>query len=236
MITETKKCRIPGYTISVFAFSETGRGKLENQDSFGVYLDEKQVIIAVADGLGSAAYSKEGSQTIVSVATDILSNTDLYESIPDEVLKRWGALIEGNANQYDTTLKFVKITDNNVVYGGIGDGWIVFADENGLQSLTADNSFSNQTDSILSLDLKHKFVVKETDTIRFRIGVIATDGFSEDLEKENAFQMLNEVDVELRDNEEAFINEMIQTLANWPVETNCDDKTAVFIKIEKENN
>ena len=236
MITETKKCRIPGYTISVFAFSEMGQGKVENQDSFGVYSDGKQVIVTVADGLGSAAYSKEGSQTIVSVAADVLSHTDSYENIANEVLKKWSALIDGNANQYDTTLKFVKITDNNVVYGGIGDGWIAFSDENGLQSLTADNSFSNQTDSILSFDLRQKFTVKELGTERFRIGVVATDGFSEDIEKENALQMLEEVESELLKNEESFISEMIRTLTNWPIETNCDDKTAVFIKVQKENN
>ena len=235
MITELKKHRIAGYTISIFAFSEKGQGKLENQDSFCIYSDEKQLIIAVADGLGSAVYSKEGSQKIVSVASDVLSHTDSYETIADDIVKKWNALIQGNINQYDTTLKFVKITDNDVIYGGIGDGWIAFTETNKLHSLTVDNSFSNQTDSILSFNLKSKFIVEKISTECLHIGLIATDGFSEDIDKENALQMFNDVEKELSDNEESFISEMMKTLINWPVKTNRDDKTVVFIKVLKED-
>ena len=71
MIFETKKVKLSSKNISVYAFSVMGEGKIENQDSFKIYSDENQVIIVVADGLGSAAYSKEGSQRITEVAIDI---------------------------------------------------------------------------------------------------------------------------------------------------------------------
>lgn len=236
MITEEKKHQLAGYTISVFAFSEMGQGKIENQDSFGVYADKKQLIVAVADGLGSAAYSKEGSQKIVSVAIDVLSHTDSYETASNDILLKWKPGIEGNINQYDTTLKFVKITKQQIVYGGIGDGWIAFSGLSGLQSLTTVGSFSNQTDSILSVDLNRKFIVKETDITSIQMGLISTDGFSEDVDKEKAKQMLDDLDNELSVNEQAFIKEITQTLENWPVETNRDDKTVIFIRVSKGDN
>ena len=61
---------------SVVSCSVMGEGKIENQDSLKIYHDENQIIIVVADGLGSAIYSKEGSSKIVSIATkEIIRNS-----------------------------------------------------------------------------------------------------------------------------------------------------------------
>ena len=193
------------------------------------------MIVAVADGLGSAKYSKEGSRKIVSVAIDVLSHENSYENLPSRILRRWQDGIGGNADQYDTTLKFIKIAESKVIYGGIGDGWIAFSGSCGLISLTADNVFSNQTESILSFDLNWKFIIEEANLDDIRIGLISTDGFSEDMDKENANQMLEEIEKELSEDAETFVSELKQTLACWPVETNCDDKTVVFIKTAKED-
>lgn len=46
--------------------------------------------------------------------------------------------------------------------------------------------------------------------------------------------MLKEIECELNENENTFIDEMQQTLENWPVKTNKDDKTVVFINVTKE--
>ena len=51
---------------TIISCSVMGEGKIENQDSFEIYHDENQIIVVVADGLGSAIYSKEGSSKIVS--------------------------------------------------------------------------------------------------------------------------------------------------------------------------
>lgn len=234
MISENKKYRLSEYSIAVLAFSVMGDGKVENQDSFRVYSDGSQVIVVIADGLGSAAYSKEGSNKIVNVAIDVLSQTNDYEAAASRILERWCKGIEGNLNQYDTTLKFIKITDSNVVYGGVGDGWIALATENGLISLLANNEFSNQTDTILSFDLSEKFILSKIALSSVSSGLISTDGFSEDIDKDNADKMLKEIECELNENENIFIDEMQQTLENWPVKTNKDDKTVVFINVTKE--
>lgn len=235
MVSENKKYRIQNYNISVFVFSVMGDGKVENQDSFKIYFDNRQLIIAVADGLGSAAYSKEGSNKIVDVSVEVLSQTNDSKTIANDVLKKWSEGIVGNLNQYDTTLKFIKITETDILYGGIGDGWIAFLTDAGLISLTADNEFSNQTDSILSFDLDKKFSLLKLPLSTVHSGLVSTDGFSEDMDKDNADKMLEEIGNELCVNEDAFICEMQQTLNCWPVKTNKDDKTVVFLNITKEN-
>ena len=233
MIFETKKVKLPSKNISVYAFSVMGEGKIENQDSFKIYSDENQVIIVVADGLGSAAYSKEGSQRITEVSIEILSNTDDFNGVYLNILNEWKKELEGNINQYDTTLKFLKIKNDKIVYGGVGDGWISIKSDKGLVNMVAENTFSNQTDSILSFNLKEKFSVNEYELSDNLVGLVSTDGFSEDMDKDNSFGLLDGIDKELASNEKSFIEDTKNTLLNWPVETNRDDKTVVIFKIEE---
>lgn len=233
MIFETKKVKLSSKNIFVYAFSVMGEGKIENQDSFNIYSDENQVIIVVADGLGSAAYSKEGSQRITEVAIEILSNTDDFNGVYLNILNEWKKELEGNINQYDTTLKFLKIKNDMIVYGGVGDGWISIKSDKGLVNMVAENTFSNQTDSILSFNLKEKFNVNEYELGDNLVGLVSTDGFSEDMDKDNSFGLLDGIDKELASNEESFIEDTKNTLLNWPVETNRDDKTVVIFKIEE---
>ena len=235
MIFETKKLKLSSKNIFVYAFSVMGEGKIENQDSFKIYSDENQVIIVVADGLGSAAYSKEGSQRITEVAIEIISNTDDFNGVYLNILNEWKKELEGNINQYDTTLKFLKIKNDMIVYGGVGDGWISIKSDKGLVlvNMVAENTFSNQTDSILSFNLKEKFSVNEYELSDKLVGLVSTDGFSEDMDKDNSFGLLDGIDKELANNEESFIEDTKNTLLNWPVETNRDDKTVVIFKIEE---
>lgn len=235
MIFETKKLKLSSKNIFVYAFSVIGEGKIENQDSFKIYSDENQVIIVVADGLGSAAYSKEGSQKITEVAIEILSNTDDFNGVYLNILNEWKKELEGNINQYDTTLKFLKIKNDMIVYGGVGDGWISIKSDKGLVlvNMVAENTFSNQTDSILSFNLKEKFSVNKYELSDNLVGLVSTDGFSEDMDKDNSFGLLDGIDKELANNEGLFIEDTKNTFLNWPVETNRDDKTVVIFKIEE---
>ena len=66
-----------------------GEGKIENQDSMKICHDENQIIIVVADGLGSAIYSKEGSSKIVSIATRFLSERHDLSNIAFDIQTEW---------------------------------------------------------------------------------------------------------------------------------------------------
>lgn len=109
---------------TIISCSVMGEGKIENQDSMKIYYDENQIIVVVADGLGSAIYSREGSQKITSVAISALAKKSDLSELSLELQTEWKNGLEGNLNLYDTTVKFIKITDNTVFYGGVGDGWI----------------------------------------------------------------------------------------------------------------
>ncbi len=217
---------------SVVSCSVMGEGKIENQDSLKIYHDENQIIIVVADGLGSAIYSKEGSSKIVSIATRILAERSDLSEVAFDIQAEWKNGLEGNLNLYDTTVKFIKITETEVLFGGVGDGWIALKTSNNLIDMVSSNSFSNQTDTILSFDLKTKFRTQTIESNLFQSALISTDGFSEDIDKENGEAFLMAVSDQITADAEAFKCEIEETLTHWPVETNRDDKTVVFINRE----
>lgn len=225
--------KIGDQTYSVIACSVMGGGKIENQDSYEIYYDDNQLIVAVADGLGSAVYSKEGSSKIVKLLIDVLKEEVEDPRIPFELLQRWKIVVNGNLNLYDTTIKFVWIKNGLIKYGGVGDGWIAINTKSELISLCASNTFSNQTDSILSFDLKSKFINKETEVKHVLNLLISTDGFSEDIEKENGKAFLDDIYEQINRDSVSFEKDIVSTLENWPVESNKDDKTVVFIQREE---
>lgn len=217
---------------SIISCSIMGEGKIENQDSVKIYNDENQIIVVVADGLGSAIYSKEGSQKIATIACELLAKKSDLSEIALELQNKWKCGLKGNINLYDTTIKFIKITENDVFYGGIGDGWIAFNTNKGFIDIKASNSFSNQTDTILSFDLRNKFRIEKIASKIFMTALISTDGFSEDIDKENGGMLLSSVSEHIKGDIKKFKKDIEDTLSNWPVETNKDDKTIVFIEKE----
>jgi len=226
---DKREISVSNQTYSVIGCSVTGKDKTENQDSFNIYNDDSQIIVTVADGLGSAIFSKEGSSKIVKIAAELLAKSDSLQNLPLELLRKWKNSIEENLNLYDTTIKFIKIKDNTVFYGGIGDGWIAIKTDSNYYSLTAENVFSNQTESILSFDLKKKFNIGNIYNEKIRTILIATDGFSEDICKERGGDFLKNIEKEIMTNQGMFEQELKKTLNEWPV-INADDKTVVIIQ------
>ena len=231
MILQKDNHSFANYEISVVACSVMGKGKIENQDSVEIRKTNNGLIVVVADGLGSASYSKEGSERAVKVVADLLSSNDL-SNFPEKLIKLWKEKLEGNIYQYDTTVKFIYLNIDKVYVGGIGDGWIALKCENDVESFTVKSEFSNQTDSILSMDLKNKFWIKELKLEDYYSMLISTDGFSEDIDKENSYEFLTQVETEIKSDINSFSVDLDNTLSNWPVETNKDDKTVVFIVIK----
>ena len=65
--------------------------------------------------------------------------------------------------------------------------------------------------------------------------IIATDGFSEDINKEDSFEFLKQAENEIKEDIGIFATDLEETLSNWPVQTNRDDKTVVFVVLTKED-
>lgn len=58
---EIKEIVIGDYQYLVIGVSVIGKKKIENQDSFLLSSDKSSLTITVADGLGSAPFSREGA-------------------------------------------------------------------------------------------------------------------------------------------------------------------------------
>ena len=208
----------------ILANSVIGKKKIENQDSYKIYHDDSSIIICVSDGLGSAKFSKEGSSKAVELGIEFLKNESF--NIGD-FKNKWKEMIGHNYEFYDTTFKFIKITNDYVMYGGIGDGWISFINEGLFISELAEHQFANQTDTLLNIGIGGKFINKTIDN-KLGIALIATDGFSEDIEKSNSGFLTDMYESLL--NEPNVVNNDLEELMNdWPVKTNADDKTVIFV-------
>jgi hypothetical protein len=122
------------------------RNETPCQDSHGYFQLENCIIAAVADGLGSAAKSDEGSKLAVDTALNVLkhalivlpANEKDWEKILshafDESRSSLEKLSESSGlplREYGTTLILAAITPDWVVTGHIGDGAVVAFLDNG---------------------------------------------------------------------------------------------------------
>lgn len=229
MEKEILSCSIANQKYTIVACSIMGNGKIENQDSYNIYKDDNQIIITVADGLGSAIFSKEGSNKMADICSDLLITEQIDDEFSSKLFKRWKNSLSGKLELYDTTIKFIKITKEDIFLGGIGDGWIAMLSDDTIVSKESNNLFSNQTDSILSFDLRKKFFIEKFSNINNLAITIATDGFSEDIDKSNIKSFLIDIERDIKNNVGVFMDELANTLKNWPVTSNKDDKTVILI-------
>ena len=185
------------------------------------------MVITVADGLGSAPFSKEGANAICPLCAEML-NSEITKETIIKLKEDWKKKIKTDFDKYDTTIKYIAFSDSEIKYGGVGDGWICIYGNDEVLSTEIDHTFSNQTDSILSIDLLNKFLNKKMVASDEFVSLIATDGFSEDIDKANLKAFMKDIQNSMVTDIDAFANEIHDTLNNCPLETNCDDKTVVF--------
>ena len=110
---------------TVLGCSVKGKGKGLNQDSFLVDADEDRIFCLLADGLGSAINSEIGSETVCKVARQIIKKQGITEEFPYVLKKRWANELQVKPISCNTTFKFIVVEKDEIVFGGIGDGWIM---------------------------------------------------------------------------------------------------------------
>lgn len=130
--------------MSVFAFSEAGRDKI-NQDSMLIKQTNDGVnILAIADGMGG----KEGGETASNIAIRTL-NSILEEDVStpfDEIFKIIKSEIHKTANSFEklqemgTTLTVTIINKSIVTIGHVGDCRVYHLRDNGIISKTNDQT------------------------------------------------------------------------------------------------
>ena len=211
-------CSVPGY-----------EGKV-NQDSFGYYADDHCIIVAVADGLGSSPLSQTGSKNAIESVFSVLSDQST-ENIWERISCSWRCSLDGPAEDYDTTCKFVCIKDGKLVIGSIGDGWLATNGVEGYTELENDKEFTNLTSSMCSKNMLEKTVLIESDLFGAVNFGLSTDGFSEDLDSNSREAFLDDMGALISDGLSNAFKDVYEALSNWPIESNKDDKTLVLMRM-----
>lgn len=218
---------------TVLGCSVKGEGKQLNQDYFLINVDGERIICLLSDGLGSAINSEIGSETVCKVANSIIEEHGLTDKFPYLLKKQWANELLVKPISADATFKFFVIDGQEIVFGGIGDGWIIGIVDGKFFEYKSVNNFSNQTDSIMSVGYEEKFKIVRMPYNKIQILSLATDGFSEDIENANSERFLRDCISEINIDAEAFLNGLESMIENWPIKTNQDDKTIILCGVNK---
>lgn len=143
---------------TVVYYSQVGSNHIkagkENQDTvFFERLDKNRWYIAIADGVSSAAKSKQGSQSAVEVAHEIclmLKNEEWnLEDIKVDIVRKWKSKFSKDWNDYATTLNLLAYVDGKLLVGQIGDGLMVTNVDGEDEIYTEESDFySTETDAL----------------------------------------------------------------------------------------
>ncbi len=162
----------------------------------GVVLQDGTLVLAVADGAGSARYSEQGSRLAVHASVAAVANALLTATPQDadgwqarllEAMRTARASlaaqaeeVEGSRTQdFATTLLLLVQTNEVVASLQVGDGAIVFELEDGaLELLTSTRSseYVNETTFITSEDAEAKALISVRSLGSLRAVALFTDG------------------------------------------------------------
>jgi hypothetical protein len=185
---------VPLYSLRVFGASVAGplhvREGKPCQDAFAYEVSEGgRGVVAVADGLGSAARSDLGSRAAVDAAVRAVSYLATNEDPPLPQLAREGvsaarAELERTAGReayplpdLACTLLVVVLRDGRAAAAHVGDGAVVASTGDGLRMLSppGDSEYANEVVPLTSMDWSG--AVRTSDVLTGVRGVLVfTDG------------------------------------------------------------
>lgn len=157
-------------------------------DAFAVGNGDGVLVLAVADGAGSARCGAEGAAHAASRAVEIaLQETDLrsvFQGTLDSLLEMVG---ERPPADFHTTLLLAVLTDDTLSVGNIGDGWAVVREEGALRAVAAPvrSEYVNETFFLTSRGALEDAVYEVVPASGLDAVALLTDGpawFSIDLD------------------------------------------------------
>jgi len=215
----------------LLAFSVIGDHKI-NQDSYKYKIQKHIIKLALADGLGSSKYSNVGSD----IATEIVINNDFSDNPNQvflEIFEKWKNEV-GNEDlyDYDTTLKYLCILDNEVVFFNVGDGITFIENDSDKYIFSTNNEFLTETDSLCSFRTNNSNFYQN---IKFKDKVLVityTDGIDQFLDREKISDFGAQLVQMYKDgsNIEEDIKDWIKT---WDNHKYYDDKTILVLYVER---
>ena len=194
--------------------------------------------IAIADGMGSKKYSRQGANAAVASALRAAKNWAAHPQIGTNWLIRWleaewrYTLGDLDPNDCGTTCWLaVSSPHAGLLVIGLGDGFALCAsgdEEPNIISGRKDDDFSNET---LALGVTHKSsdwkVRHFPSTPELWLVVLATDGVADDIRGDRIGSFLQWVkEISSLKHPARGIR---RALKKWPVEAHTDDKTVAAI-------
>lgn len=141
-----------------------------NEDSIYKYVINNTGIFAVADGLGGHGRGEVASQTVVHELKEIYSNenhlieqhlslSEVFDLCQQKLLLKQKEL--GAHNEMKTTLTLLKIADNAVSWGHVGDSRLYAFKKNRIATRTLDHSVPQML--VLSGDISERKIRNHPD-------------------------------------------------------------------------
>lgn len=180
--------------LSVEGTSHRRTGQPCQDASLWQILPDNRLVIAIADGAGSAAHSEQGAALAVKTALATLSDAligtvpgdeDAWRSLMDETFQTVRASIVSHAEgtgialrELATTLTCIAATDDRFVVGQIGDGVAVARDEDDamfVAIMPQRGEYANEVQLLTSPDAAEKTEIRVFEKT-VRAIAVTTDG------------------------------------------------------------
>lgn len=227
---------------TVVYYSQVGSNHIkagkENQDTvFFERLDKNRWYIAIADGVSSAAKSKQGSQAAVEVAYEIclmLKNEEWnLEDIKVDIVRKWKRKFSKDWNDYATTLNLLAYVDGKLLVGQIGDGLMVTNVDGEDEIYTEESDFySTETDALAEAVRRKAITLTQKHISKKFYAYLMSDGIGKEVAVEERIN-LGKYLFGLMESSEADIKSEIISWINNLENKNGDDKTIGIIRWEE---
>ena len=208
-----------------------------NQDAFKIHAGKDYWVVAVADGVGSLAFSRYGAKAICKSVCHVAKQYNKHRidgnDVCSEIVKVFQQMIpQRYAGQCATTCLFAIFhKDGELLVGQAGDGMVALGMDGNYKVVSEKTEdFANIVHPINATKEFHgwKAIRTQMDFQKMkRLNlVLATDGVSEDVLPEKRDLFLEYLVNETRKN-----RDVKRILSTWDVPGSSDDKTIAIMEL-----
>lgn len=200
------------------------------EDAFARRSSADFAFVAVADGVGSCEFARDGARAAVRAASDAAALWRGEQAQVTDVLKLLHAswrlrLHPRRPSEAAATCLFAAARAGVTLLAQLGDGAIVYTSEEGACRLDSDErQFGNET---VSLAGARSVTDWSTAVLPYVPGTVllASDGVSDDLEPNTETELLSYFEELVNSEDRLPAVRLSQDLRNWPTPGATDDRT-----------
>ncbi|MBM3275166.1 MAG: protein phosphatase 2C domain-containing protein [Candidatus Sericytochromatia bacterium] len=220
---------------------------MANQDWYGIWRSPDYLLLAVADGLSSAAQSGLGARYAIELILSVFQNAlfaevleraqgkperALLDKSDKAILSRWRWRFGEESSAFDTTLLALAITPQCVVTAQVGDGAILYrrTGESEVQRVEApDKPFLNDPGATMAT--AKELEIKVVEPIGIDAFLLMTDGVADDVDlgvyPASLLDYLSSSPRAGTSGASHWDQALTKHLSEWPTPGHYDDKTLV---------